>query len=158
MDLQLLKIKSSIVVDENSSPVWIDKKEIEKANIAPEKKKGRYKTRVKWNKRETQLLIDGINTYGLSNWSKILQSYDFPKHRKEREYIGRRKMLHRKSNDHNISDRKENNKRESKGQIQELQKGFHHGERLTFGYSPGSQEFSTRATSHRAIVPQSCFA
>ncbi|SCQ16235.1 telomeric repeat binding factor 1, putative [Plasmodium ovale] len=81
MDLQLLKIKSSIVVDENSSPVWIDKKEIEKANIAPEKKKGRYKTRVKWNKRETQLLIDGINTYGLSNWSKILQSYDFPKHR-----------------------------------------------------------------------------
>ncbi|KYO00229.1 putative telomeric repeat binding factor 1 [Plasmodium gaboni] len=80
MDLQLLKIKRSILLDEGISPVLIDTKDIEgKAKI--NKKKIKYKTPVKWEKEETKFLIEGINTYGLSKWSQILQSYNFPQYR-----------------------------------------------------------------------------
>ncbi|CDO64307.1 telomeric repeat binding factor 1 [Plasmodium reichenowi] len=80
MDIQLLKIKRSILLDEDISPVLIDTKDIEgKAKI--NKKKIKYKTRIKWEKEETKLLIEGINTYGLSKWSQILQSYNFPQYR-----------------------------------------------------------------------------
>ncbi|ETW55204.1 hypothetical protein PFUGPA_03024 [Plasmodium falciparum Palo Alto/Uganda] len=41
----------------------------------------KYKTPIKWEKEETKLLIEGINTYGLSKWSQIRQSYNFPQYR-----------------------------------------------------------------------------
>ncbi|CRG99459.1 telomeric repeat binding factor 1, putative [Plasmodium relictum] len=80
-DIQLLKIKSSISLDENSSPVPIDTKEIKKKSQKKKEKKIKYKSRVKWTQQEIKLLIDGINNYGLSNWSKIIHSYSFPEYR-----------------------------------------------------------------------------
>ncbi|CRG96795.1 telomeric repeat binding factor 1, putative [Plasmodium gallinaceum] len=79
-DIQLLKIKSSIFMDEDSSPILIDTNKIKKKD-KKKKEKIKYKTRVKWTQKEIELLINGINTYGLSNWSKIMNSYSFPEYR-----------------------------------------------------------------------------
>ncbi|VWU51545.1 telomeric repeat binding factor 1, putative [Hepatocystis sp. ex Piliocolobus tephrosceles] len=45
------------------------------------RKRAKYRNRCMWTRREVEFLIDGINKYGLSNWSQILNSYDFPKYR-----------------------------------------------------------------------------
>ncbi|CAG9480616.1 telomeric repeat binding factor 1, putative [Plasmodium vivax] len=80
-NLKLLKIKSSIAIDEANSPVVIDRQGMEKTSKLKERKRKRYKTRVKWDQRETERLIDGINKYGVSNWRKIMEAYSFSESR-----------------------------------------------------------------------------
>ncbi|EUD68071.1 hypothetical protein C922_01683 [Plasmodium inui San Antonio 1] len=79
--LKLLKIKSSIAIDERNSPVVIDREGMEKKLKSTERKRKRYKPRVKWDKGETERLIDGINEYGLSNWRQIMEAYSFSESR-----------------------------------------------------------------------------
>ncbi|GAW80311.1 telomeric repeat binding factor 1 [Plasmodium gonderi] len=80
-NLKLLKIKSSIAINETNSPILIDKNEMEKIPKFKEHKRRKYKTRVKWDKGEAEQLIHGINNYGISNWCKIMQAYKFSENR-----------------------------------------------------------------------------
>ncbi|KJP87468.1 hypothetical protein AK88_02900 [Plasmodium fragile] len=75
--LKLLKIKSSIAIGETNSPIVIDGQGMEKKSMSGERKRKSYKTRVKWDKGETERLIAGINEYGVSNWRQIMEAYSF---------------------------------------------------------------------------------
>ncbi|CXI34788.1 telomeric repeat binding factor 1, putative [Plasmodium berghei] len=67
---------------ENSPSMLTEKKETIKGTYIKKKKKEKiYRSYVRWEKREVELLVNGIKKYGLSNWTAILQSYDFPKYR-----------------------------------------------------------------------------
>ncbi|SCN59782.1 telomeric repeat binding factor 1, putative [Plasmodium chabaudi adami] len=67
---------------DNSLSTLVEKKETKKGtHIKKAKKEKIYRSYVRWEKREVELLVNGIKKYGLSNWTTILQSYDFPQYR-----------------------------------------------------------------------------
>ncbi|CAD2090336.1 telomeric repeat binding factor 1, putative [Plasmodium vinckei lentum] len=67
---------------ENFQSMLVEKKETKKGTyIKKAKKEKMCRSYVRWEKREVELLINGIKKYGLSNWTTILQSYDFPQYR-----------------------------------------------------------------------------
>ncbi|VEV56071.1 telomeric repeat binding factor 1, putative [Plasmodium vinckei vinckei] len=67
---------------EISQSMLVEKKETKKGTCIKKGKKEKiYRSYVRWEKREVELLVNGIKKYGLSNWTTILQSYDFPQYR-----------------------------------------------------------------------------